>query len=191
MVHGSGNMNAKLTHALFIPSLLVEIGACLLTSRKWWDQVDKRLILGAMPFSRHVPRLHEAGVRHVINLCREYKGPVSGYRELGLTQLHLPTLDYQSPATSDVFQAIDFIERHGRPGRPVYVHCKAGRGRSATIALCWLMMARDLSASEAELRLAECRSHVNKRLGKQACVDAFKNRLNEKPNRPIAALSQD
>ena len=35
-------------------------------------------------------------------------------------------------------------------GGKVYVHCKAGRARSATVAMCWLMKAKNMSAEEAQ-----------------------------------------
>ncbi|MEO2011942.1 MAG: dual specificity protein phosphatase family protein [Pirellulaceae bacterium] len=172
-------MNATLTRALFVPSLLGEVATFLVTSRNWWDSIDERLILGAMPFKRHAQRLHEMGVRGVINLCVEYRGPISTYEELGITQLHLPTLDYRPPDERDVFRAIDFIEEWGQGDQPVYLHCKAGRGRSATVALCWLVKSHRLSVAEAEERLIQSRPHVNKHLGQREVVMSFVDQIKQ------------
>ena len=37
-------------------------------------------------------------VRGVINMCEEYKGPISKYNELGIEQLYLPTTDHFEPS---------------------------------------------------------------------------------------------
>lgn len=38
---------------------------------------------------------------------------------------------------------MDFIKEHKERGEKVYVHCKAGHGRAAAVALCWLMHEND------------------------------------------------
>ena len=50
-------------------------------------------IIGAAPFASlgHVKAMHAEGVRAVINLCDEYRGPTEEYSNLGIKQLYLPT----------------------------------------------------------------------------------------------------
>lgn len=50
-------------------------------------------IIGAAPFASlgHVKALYAEGVRGVINLCDEYRGPTEEYSNLGMKQLYLPT----------------------------------------------------------------------------------------------------
>lgn len=44
-----------------------------------------------------------------------------------------------APSLVDINQAVDFIHRNASSGKVTYIHCKAGRGRSTTIVLCYLV----------------------------------------------------
>jgi atypical dual specificity phosphatase len=35
--------------------------------------------------------------------------------------------------------AVEFISSFKEKGEKVYIHCKAGHGRAASVALCWLI----------------------------------------------------
>jgi protein-tyrosine phosphatase len=59
---------------------------------------------------------------------------------LGIRQLYLPTTDHFEPSLKDIQSAIQFIIDHQRRKEKVYVHCRAGHGRSAAIAMAWLLM---------------------------------------------------
>jgi atypical dual specificity phosphatase len=166
-------VSPRLARALFVPSLFLEGVAWAFTDRRWWDRVDEALLVGALPFFWHVPRLKEAGVCQVINLCDEWAGPVTAYRRLGVEQLRLPTPDYSPPPLSHVLTAIDAIERGLRAGQGTYLHCKAGRGRSAIVALCWIMKTRRLCALEADRWLRRCRPQVDDHLSRREVVGEF------------------
>ncbi|PWZ07665.1 putative dual specificity protein phosphatase DSP8 [Zea mays] len=57
----------------------------------------------------------------------------------GIDHLVIPTRDYMfAPSLVDINQATDFIHRNASCGKITYIHCKAGRGRSTTIVLCYL-----------------------------------------------------
>lgn len=45
-----------------------------------------------MGFLGHVDTLYASGVRGVINLCGEYKGPLADYKHFGIEQLWVPTV---------------------------------------------------------------------------------------------------
>ncbi|MCC6508438.1 MAG: dual specificity protein phosphatase family protein [Pirellulaceae bacterium] len=133
----------------------------VLKVRRWWDHVDKQVILGARPFRRDAKRLREAGVTGVVNMCEEYHGPIREYERLGIEQLHLPTVDFNHPAEEHVEAGAAFIEKHVSQGGVVYVHCKAGRARSATIVLWWLVRYRQMTPQEAQAHLIKYREHIN------------------------------
>jgi hypothetical protein len=78
-------------------------------------------------------------VRGVINLCEEYRGPDRSYKRLGIQHLHLPTTDHYEPSIKDIYKAIRFIKRYEQRNEKVYVHCRAGHGRSAAIVYAWLL----------------------------------------------------
>lgn len=86
--------------------------------------------------------MSKLGVRAVINMCDEYKGPVEAYSRLGIRQLWLPTVDHFEPSLESMKDAVRFIQECKERKERVYVHCKAGHGRGAAIALCWMISQR-------------------------------------------------
>lgn len=148
-----------------------------LKTRNWYDSISPHVIVGAFPFRRDIAGLAEAGVRAVVNTCEEYGGPTQEYGQHGIEQFHMPTIDFTHPAYDDVVKAVEFIEANVSDEKTVYIHCKAGRGRSATVAICWLMKHYGLSGSDAQKLLLEKRPHVNARLTQRPVVQRFEASL--------------
>ena len=113
------------------------------------------LFIGAVPTTdEHLRELQDAGVRAVVTLNQAWEPQAPGgvgaaCERVGLAHLHLPTPDYSSPSQADVHRAVAFIKAQIDAGGGVYVHCNAGRGRSAVCVLAYLMTADGLSAREA------------------------------------------
>ena len=159
---------------VFVPTLLwnMLLGR-LLRLRHWWDPVDDHVILGALPFSRDVARLQALGVAAVVNTCEEYAGPQTAYQKSGIEQLRVPTTDFTPPSLEHINQAVQFMDEQIAQGKKVYVHCKAGRGRSATVVLCWLVANRQMTAEQAHAHLVAKRPHVNRGLAQRQVVREF------------------
>ena len=149
----------------------------ILRVRRWWDRIDPHVIVGAYPFARDIPGLYAEGVRAVVNTCEEYAGPEQQYERFGITQLRVPTTDFTHPKLADVEKAVEFVQQHAAAGETVYIHCKAGRARSATVALCWLMKYRDLSPRDGQARLLQARPHLNPHLTERPVVREFARHL--------------
>lgn len=149
--------------------------------RNWWDFIDDFVIVGARPFRRDVETLSALGVRAVVNTCEEYAGPVQEYGRLGIVQLHIPTIDFTHPTIENIRQGVDFVQDHVEQGEIVYIHCKAGRARSATIAICWLIQHRGMTPIEAQALLLSKRPHINPRLTERTVVGEFVRELQENP----------
>ncbi|KAH7659359.1 Phosphatidylglycerophosphatase protein [Dioscorea alata] len=129
--------------ALFYPTLLYNVARNKMQAEfRWWDEVDEFLLLGAVPFPSDVPHLKQLGVHGVITLNESYETlvPTSLYLEHEIEHLVIPTRDYYfAPSFGDICQAVNFIHKNASCGKTTYVHCKAGRGRSTTIVLCYLV----------------------------------------------------
>nr|DAD47700.1 TPA_asm: hypothetical protein HUJ06_017637 [Nelumbo nucifera] len=107
---------------------------------------------GAVPFPTDVPRLKQLGVHGVITLNEPYETlvPTSLYHDYGIEHLVIPTRDYLfAPSFGDICQAVDFIHKNASCGKTTYVHCKAGRGRSTTIVLCYLVEHKQMTPDAA------------------------------------------
>nr|GME02882.1 putative dual specificity protein phosphatase DSP8 [Ipomoea batatas] len=144
---------------LFYPTLLYNVFRNKIQAEfRWIKQIDfvfwfvQFLLLGAVPFPKDVPRLKKLGVGGVITLNEPYETlvPTSLYRALGIDHLVIPTRDYLfAPSFGDINRAVDFIHKNALSGRTTYVHCKAGRGRSTTIVLCYLVEYKNMTPAEA------------------------------------------
>lgn len=172
-------MHRSIARLLFWPTLgwNLLLNKLIGAQRRWWDRVDGSVILGALPFRQDVPALYEAGVRAVVNTCEEYAGPVEEYSRLGIEQMRMPTTDFTPPRLADVRRAVAFIASKADRGETVYVHCKAGRARSATVVACWLMYRYRITAHEAASRLRQVRPHIVKELEQRAVVRDFEKEL--------------
>lgn len=167
-------MQQFVAHLLFYPTLAWNLLLRrLIPARRWWDAVDDHVLIGALPLKWIVPQLESAGVKAVVNLCEEFPGPTEAYQRAGIQQIHLPTIDFTPPSLGDVQRAVDFIQQHASCGRTVYVHCKAGRGRSGTVVLCWLIKSKNITPEQAQKVLQEKRPHVVRSLFRRPVVQKF------------------
>lgn len=144
------NVAKIVSKAFFLPTFPI---TALMRVGNYWTKIDDTLILGCAPmgFAGHPEELYKLGVRGVVNMCYEYNGPKDSYARLGMKQLHLPTVDHCEPQLSQMKEAVAFIKHHKDRGEKVYVHCKAGHGRAASIALCWMMHENAKTPSKVSL----------------------------------------
>lgn len=57
-----------------------------------------------------------------------------------MEQLRLSTVDLTGvPSLQNLHRGVEFALQHRERGTSVYVHCKAGRSRSATLAAAYLI----------------------------------------------------
>lgn len=139
--------------ALFYPTLLYNVVRNKIQAEfRWWDWIDEFVLLGAIPFRSDVTRLKKLGVSAVITLNEPHETlvPTSFYEDHEIRHLVLPTRDYMyAPSLSDICRAVDFIYENASSGKSTYVHCKAGRGRSTTIVICYLVKYKQMMPDEA------------------------------------------
>ncbi|KAI8819630.1 protein-tyrosine phosphatase-like protein [Fimicolochytrium jonesii] len=136
----------------------------------WFNRIDKVLILGALPDKAVIQLLRDT-VAGVINMCAEHPGEGKNIRSVGISYLRLKTPDFTVPEYDALVTGVKWIEKiaDGSPGsdnRPprVYVHCKAGRGRSAAVVICWLVYRYQLTPLEAQNIMFSKRPQVDKTL---------------------------
>jgi len=136
-----------LTLVAFWPTVLWNRAVCWFAPRRrqLWNRVDPAVVLGSVPLTLSDVRslVREHRVTAVVNLCREWDSG-SLARAAGVQYLHLPTIDYDVPALEDCISGAAFIHRFAQSGETVYVHCKAGRGRSAAVVYAYLVLHRSM-----------------------------------------------
>jgi len=170
-------LNRLITRTFYYPSLgYSEILFALGRWRKW-DWVDEHVLLGAVPYRRDLVRLHALGIRAIVNMCEEFRGHPTELKRLGMEQLRLPTLDFHCPDRADLLRGVVFIRQQIAAGRKVYVHCKVGRSRSVTLAMCYLMATYHLTAGEAWARLHSVRPQITRHLDRQPGLAGIESEL--------------
>lgn len=132
----------------FYPTLFYNMFMERVSSRRWYDRIDDHIILGALPFrSMGEDLVKKENVTAVVSMNEDYELWFSNNEErwakLGVKFLQLATTDiFESPDQGKLQRGVGFINQIV-PGT-VYVHCKAGRTRSATLVGCYLMMVRQI-----------------------------------------------
>ena len=152
----------------------------------WIAPVDEEapaVYLGQAPLFRSQQQMLTAlNCKAVVNLCDEYAGPAC-YRQGGISVLWLKTIDHLEPTVEAMHTACSFIEHQRAQGNAVYIHCKSGRGRSAAIAMGWLMHARRMTPKEAQLQLLSKRK-VRAKLWVQRNIIRFYHAVGKNPPSP-------
>ncbi|KAJ0603291.1 putative phosphoric monoester hydrolase [Helianthus annuus] len=174
--------------ALFYPTLLYNVVRNKIqTEFRWWDRVDQFVLLGAVPFPTDVLHLKELGVCGVVTLNESYETlvPTSLYHAHGIDHLVIPTRDYLfAPSNDDICKAVKFIHENASVGKATYVHCKAGRGRSTTIVLCYLVKHKQMTPDAAYEYVKSIRPRVRLASSQwQAVQDYYYlDRVKKQPN---------
>lgn len=150
--------------ALFYPTLLYNVVRNRMQVEfRWWDRIGEFILLGAVPFPSDVPCLKKLGVDGVVTLNEPYETlvPTALYKAYGINHLVIPTRDYCfAPSLHSICQAVEFIHKNASCGRTTYVHCKAGRGRSTTIVICYLVQHKDMTPDAAYAYVKSIRPRV-------------------------------
>jgi protein tyrosine phosphatase (PTP) superfamily phosphohydrolase (DUF442 family) len=127
--------------------------------RSYWV-VPGKLLAGYYPgdfdtlrMEERLKRLIGAGIRYVINLMEEnernrYGHPFPSYenaimriaRRVGvnITYVSRPSKDLTAPTPEYIRNILDEIDDAVSQGKPVYVHCWGGKGRTGTVVGCYL-----------------------------------------------------
>jgi len=93
-----------------------------------------------------------------------------------MIQLRLPTIDHMEPSQEFLEKAVTFIKEHHEKGDSIYVHCRVGHGRSATIVLGWLLSEKNMTVLEAQKYLQTFRT-VRHNLWKRPNINSFYSSL--------------
>ncbi|XP_038263686.1 phosphatidylglycerophosphatase and protein-tyrosine phosphatase 1 isoform X1 [Dermochelys coriacea] len=153
----------------FYPTLLYTLVRERLpgSQRPWFHRIDGAVLLGALPLRGRSRRLvAEENVRGVLTLNEEYETrflccSAQEYEAMGVEQLRLGTVDLTGvPTLENLQRGVEFVLKHRECGNSVYVHCKAGRSRSATMVAAYLIQLYQWSPQEAIEAIARIRPHI-------------------------------
>lgn len=112
------------------------------------------LAAGSVPVEANdILALHTEKIRAILTLTER---PITSFHEIthdllesfDITYLHVPVPDQFPPNMDQARRILDFIHQMRSQGRPVFVHCQAGVGRTGTV-LHLYYIAQGLTYAEA------------------------------------------
>lgn len=127
--------------------------ACMtheLLGEPWWDRIDPQIILGGIPLHNlgHLEELKHEGIDAVLCLLEPFESkptlyfnPVSqkDWENNGIAFLQIPAEDTYGIDVNHMMIGINFMLEQINQDKKVYVHCKAGVGRSASVVICYFI----------------------------------------------------
>ncbi len=121
------------------------------------SQITPQLHVGGQYRRRGWPTLAARGITAVVNLRVEFDDNDHGIAPS--RYLYLPTTDDDAPTLDQLRRGAAFIAEEIARGGGVYIHCKSGVGRAATMAAAYLV-STGLTADQAWRRIREVRPFI-------------------------------
>lgn len=139
----------------------------------WWSEVGTyegtKLYIGALPLiisnrfmtscRNDLEEFQKIGIKAVLSVVEAFENnsevldcrPVkpAEYAEQSIKHLQIPTPDCETIYLELIERGVEFIRWNLIAKRPVYVHCKAGRGRSALTVMCFFIKYCGMTADDA------------------------------------------
>jgi hypothetical protein len=98
-----------------------------------------RLLAGAYPGLRdRIGALQAAGVTRFVDLTGP-RDALPSYAPSWAVRTNFPIEDFGVPSATAMRSALDAIAAALAADERVYLHCRAGIGRTGTVAACWLI----------------------------------------------------
>ena len=127
----------------------------------WFNQITKNIFLGAVPLKslNHEKLFKEKNITSILSIIEEkettkktvFTTPInlSYWKKNDFSHLHIPIKDRYPLSSIDLQKAADFIHREVSSNKKIYVHCTAGRSRSAMVIIAYLLKYKKMDLTEA------------------------------------------
>jgi len=172
----------------------------------WFDTIDDDIILGREPQTEgHIKKLYDKGVRAIVSIIKKERmeknkaftdikqDPMNHAQQDHISrhiiqmedghqipQMHLSMRDHTTPSIAEIDEVVDFMDAQIRAGNKVYIHCKAGKGRSSTILVCYLMKHKGYRKEDAVALINKKRiTNTLFRQNKQDIILAYEESLRD------------
>jgi protein-tyrosine phosphatase len=139
---------------------------------QWYTMVDDNLILGAIPLEdrHHLDELQKLNVKAIVSVVQPWEletttlfgRPVrpEKWRQAGIQQFVLPATDFVPPSFDTLDEGAKILDSYLANNQRVYVHCKSGIGRSASVILAYFLKFKQDDLATAHVVLKSKRAVV-------------------------------
>lgn len=171
----------------------VSLGYTQLTSTGWWSEIEPyRIYLGALPLKNkgNLEEILALGVTRVLSLVENFEledgwfnktVKPAEWREKGVQVHQISAVDYAPLTSQQIEEGVAFLADQLANGETVYVHCKAGRGRSAAIVIAYLMQYQGFTLDDAIAFVKERRPQINLNQEQRQALVTYFDIAEEKP----------
>ena len=199
IIHLTGSANLEGAAASSISDRVkyeVSLAYTQASAKDWWNRIEPyNIYLGGLPLKNknHQQQIVDMGVTYIIALVEDFEleegwwnKPVQpqDWQENGIIINQIPAVDFQPLKAEEIKLGVESLAQALDQGHIVYIHCKAGRGRSATIVIAYLMQYQMFSYDDAFALVQKWRPTINlSKYQRQAILDYFKieDNLQEEP----------
>lgn len=143
------------------------------TQKEWWNLITPyNIVLGGIPLKNegHHNGIRETGVDSILSMVETFEHnsgfwdepmTLEEWEKMGMRVKHVEAVDFTALEQKHFVEGVAFLEKELSEGRRVYVHCKAGRGRSASIVIAYIMKRDGKSFTEALELVTSQRPQIN------------------------------
>ena len=126
--------------------------------------IKNKALFGGFPIQEYVDEYESNGVRHFINLTYDNETKIKPYKT-NYNYIQFPIKDHRVPTDWKLFSIfiikIANIINNLSLNEKIYIHCKAGHGRSGVVVACLLCYLYNYSPSDA---ITKTNKYHNKRV---------------------------
>jgi atypical dual specificity phosphatase len=142
--------------------------------------MEGKLAGSGLPVSEEEFRwLFEKGIKSIVTI-REVPLPSKWFEGKDIDYLHLKVEDYGAPSVEDMNETVDYIENKISSGKPVLIHCAAGKGRTGALLAAYLIKKENLTAKQAIEKIRLMRPGSVQSLTQETALSMYEKYLNLK-----------
>ena len=119
------------------------------------------------------------GIEAIVTI-REVPLPSTWFANKTIDYFHLKVEDYGAPSLRDIDATVNYVKEHISDGKPVMVHCAAGKGRTGTILAAYFLKYFNLTAEQAIKKVRELRPGSVQSLPQEKAIEMYEEYLKKK-----------